>query len=141
MQPSGTDQERVHRDAEAKAFAEAYRHHAGTLRNWFVAYGIGAPVLFLSNEKLWAKFAQTGHAKQIGALFLLGVAAQVSLALVDKYADWLCFIVLTKPETHQGRFHRAAEWWVEANWPSIALDFASLILFALATWIAFSVMT
>ena len=37
---------------EIEELYKAYEEHAKTLRTWLVAYGIGAPVVFLTNEQL-----------------------------------------------------------------------------------------
>ena len=123
--------------SDADAFAEAYRQHAATLRNWYVAYGIGGPVLFLGNEKLAQKLVAAGEFGRVGVLFLLGVALQVALAMCDKYADWICYYQAAKPSALRSPLSPLAEWWVEANWPSLLLDAGSFILFAAATVLAF----
>ncbi len=123
--------------SDADAFAEAYRQHAATLRNWYVAYGIGGPVLFLGNEKLAQKLVAAGEFGIVGVLFLVGVAFQVVLAMFDKYADWICFYQAANPSAPPSPLYGLAAWWVKTNWPSLLLDVGSFILFAAATVLAF----
>jgi hypothetical protein len=118
---------------EADAFTAAYRHHATTLRNWFVAYGVGGPVLFLTNDKLYTALKASGNLGLIGWTFLTGVALQVLLAFIDKYADWICYQKSITNPANPSRLQRAASWWVEANVPSVLLDLASGVLFGIAT--------
>jgi hypothetical protein len=132
-------------DKDAKDYAEAYRQHATTLRNWFVAYGVGGPAVLLTNEKLQLALKSSGSYALVGWFFLAGVALQVLLAFVDKYADWICYWRCEKappaappqappPLTLS---QRLAAWWVQDNRPSIALDLASMAFLAFATGTAF----
>ncbi len=70
-------------------YYKAYEEHSKVLRTWLVAYGIGAPVLFLTNETLAAKLAGSAVAGRVAALFLVGVAAQVLLAAFNKTVMWV----------------------------------------------------
>ena len=47
---------------EEKGFYEAYKGFANNLRTWFLAYGIGAPVVLLSNEDSWSLISNSGSA-------------------------------------------------------------------------------
>jgi hypothetical protein len=57
----------------------AYDEFAKTLRTWLVAYGIGGPVLLLTNETVRQAIAKSGAARCIAGTFLLGVGLQVLL--------------------------------------------------------------
>ena len=66
--------------SEAKAYFEQYWRYCSALRNWFVAYGIGGCVLFISDK---AKIFQdlSAFTKAIVVIaFLFGVVAQILLA-------------------------------------------------------------
>jgi hypothetical protein len=120
-------------------YKEAYRYHSSTLRNWYVAFGIGAPVLFLSNEYLWNKIVNSCNFEVIGFTFFLGVAFQVLLALFDKYASWVGYYERATGNNKHGIIHTIAEWWIQDDFFSFALDLGSLALFGCATFLAFSV--
>jgi hypothetical protein len=121
---------------EAEEYAAAYRQHATTLRNWIVAYGVGGPVIFLGNDKLRDSLRDSGYLQVVGWTFLIGVALQVVLSFLDKYADWICWQDCVTP--NQRRWTRRAKWWVNANWPTMLLESASMILLAVATVFAFN---
>lgn len=74
-------------DSRSELYA-AYDGYSRALRTWLVAYGIGAPVLLMTNDALWLAVAESGDAAWIGALFLVGVALQVVLTAVNKTAMW-----------------------------------------------------
>ena len=58
---------------------EQYAKHSDVLRNWFVGYGIGGVVLFISNHDAFANI-QKSILSEIALWFILGVIAQVALA-------------------------------------------------------------
>lgn len=115
-------------------WSESYRQHATNLRNWFLAYGIGGPVLLLGNEKIWDKFAAAPNAKYISWLFIAGIALQVVLAIVDKYTSWFGAYGSLDLAARRGTMkYKIALIWLDHDWPSIALDCATLVIFGLAT--------
>ena len=118
-------------------FKEAYRQHASTLRSWYIGFGIGVPVLFLSNDLLWEKIVASRRFEHIGLAFFLGVAFQVLLALLDKYASWMCYY--EGMTGHPKPLHNEAKWWMEHDFPSIFLDIGTLFLFGVATYLTFAV--
>jgi hypothetical protein len=121
-------------------YKEAYRYHASTLRNWYVAFGIGAPVLLLSNEYLWKKILASCHLDMICLTFSLGVAVQILLALFDKYASWINYYKSANGNLALNEhLETVADCWMEDNFISIILDIGSLILFEFAAFITFSV--
>jgi len=68
------------------AFYEPYKTFSTSLRAWFIAYGIGAPVIFLSNESTRNAISSYDYNKLLISLFLLGVVIQIIEALLYKYA-------------------------------------------------------
>jgi hypothetical protein len=73
---------------EEVGFYEAYAGFARTLRTWFVAYGIGGPVLFLTNDNAAKTFRGAPSAHLIAYSFLSGVLLQILAALLSKTAMW-----------------------------------------------------
>lgn len=77
-------------------WAEAYRQHSTTLRNSFVLYGIGG-LVFMNNEKIWDKIAESDSAECIGWAFLLGVLFQIVLSTLDKNSVWVGYYSKMNP--------------------------------------------
>jgi hypothetical protein len=128
------------RDEERDLF-NIYNEFAKSLRTWFIAYGIGGPVLLLTNEAVQSKIANSGFARCIGLAFLIGVALQVLLALLDKNALWGCYMAERHPDRRKKRGYRVAKWVAYAFWPEFLLDFLSLVFFACATYRVFIILT
>lgn len=83
--PDATSQPR---HSEHVAYFKVYEEYAKTLRTWLVAYGVGAPVLFVTNKDVADKLAASHAASAIAELFLSGVALQIFLAIVNKTVMW-----------------------------------------------------
>jgi len=89
------------RDEERKYLSAAhfanYQEYNKALRTWFVTFGLGAPALFLVNDKLWPKFDAYGHHTRIVVYYLIGCAVQVPSTnmklLGDCYAKDIAAVV------------------------------------------------
>jgi hypothetical protein len=65
-------------------FYEAYVDFARNLRIWLLAYGIGGPAAFLTNEGAARILRSSLFGRQITYCFMAGVALQVFVALLYK---------------------------------------------------------
>ena len=80
--------------SSAAELFKVYAEYSKTLRTWLVAYGIGAPVLFLTNETLARTFVKSPQARIVAFSFLMGVLLQVFLALLNKNVMWVCYAAI-----------------------------------------------
>lgn len=119
---------------------EAYSQHSAVLRTWLVAYGIGAPALFLSQDKIWQALAKSGQLPTIGFLFLFGVFLQVFLAAINKSVMWACYYGDIEPSYQTTRRYRGALWLSERYSIDITCDLVAMASFALATYQCFRVL-
>ena len=126
---------------EAESLFKAYEEYAKTLRTWLVAYGIGGPVLLLTNEAVRGRVVASGSARHIGALFLGAVGAQVGLAFLNKTVLWANYFAQLRPELADTKRYRFASWVAEQYWFDALVDVASLLMFGWATWDAFRIVT
>ena len=122
-----------------KGFFDAYASAATNLRTWFVAYGIGAPVLFLSNEVLWQALSKAKCAECVAFLFLMGVGFQVLIAIINKNAMWFCYFGECKASFKETRRFKFWDWVSEQFWIDIVCDFTSIACFIVATYRVFQV--
>lgn len=70
---------------------DQYVRHADLLRNWFVGYGIGAVVLFVSGQSVLSTFPQ-GEIVMIAKWFILGIISQVLLAFINKLYNFQLYL-------------------------------------------------
>jgi hypothetical protein len=119
--------------ARAQRRFELYADYAKMLRLWLVAYGIGAPVLFLTRPDVAAKLFERGNATTIAIIFLVGVAAQVLNAAVNKWAAWYIYAGVADEEFQDTRRYKVSAWISGQFWIDLSLDLAAMVLFAWAT--------
>lgn len=115
-------------------FYDAYSHFGRTLRLWFIAYGIGAPVVFLNNPAAVKPLFSSGWGQPVAFAFLLGVGLQILVALIYKGAMWYLYLGEIDDEFKQRARFKVAEWLSEAFWIEALADLGSLLLFSWATY-------
>lgn len=130
MLPKANDYDEAQRVSHFNNYADYSR----TLRAWLVAYGIGGPVLFVTNEKVTERIAKSGYANEIIVLFLLGVALQIILATINKWGAWHMY--RGAGDAKYCRTWRYKLWGFinEQSWIDFVIDLWSLLMFMLATW-------
>lgn len=117
---------------------EVYKDHSNVLRTWLTAYGVGAPVLLLSQEKLWEKLGQAGNLREVAIAFLLGVALQALLAAINKYVMWSCYYGSISESYAKGKTFRLAQVIAGYVWIDLLVDAASIGCFVWGTYRCFS---
>ena len=117
---------------EADDFFKNYAEYAKTLRAWLVAFGIGGPVLFLTNKEVAASLTRAGHARLLVSLFLIGVALQVIGALINKWAAWYLYRGAHSDDFTNQVGYRVWSWINDQTWFDIVVDIASFVLFGAA---------
>jgi hypothetical protein len=113
----------------ASAYFESYAEYNRILRSWFVAFGIGGLAMFLVEERLRDALTASGEARWVVGLFLAGVALQILVAGLNKYANWYCYA--GEDDTS---YRRTAAY---RFWSGIARQFIIDVVIDLATAIAF----
>jgi hypothetical protein len=130
---------------QSDGYYKVYEEYSKTLRTWFVAYGIGAPVLVLNSDNLRAALVASGGARTTALLFLAGVGLQVLLATVNKTVAWVIYAELesplaaedSKPST-RWRF-KVADAISEQFWIDFVVDIATGVVFVLGSLRIFSI--
>ena len=120
---------------------KVYQSYGNALRTWLVAYGIGGPVLMLTNDSVRARIAASGSSRSIALCFLIGVAVQVAITAANKTIMWAQYFSTIHPPALKMKRYRLAAWLAEQLWIDITLDCVSIGLFVVATYRAFSILT
>jgi len=119
-----------------ESYLSAYSEYSKTIRTWFVAYGIGAPALLLTNADLARALRGSGHVREIALLFLIGVGLQVALAAANKASMWGNYYGETKLSFKKTKRYAVGYWFSEQYWIDLSVDLLSFAAFALATsWV------
>ena len=114
-------------------FYEAYSGFARSVRVWFISYGIGAPVIFLTNNEAWKVMAASGQGRSVAYLFLAGVAIQILAALLYKTAMWYLYMSELAFDTKHRRMYTIAEWLSESYFLEWIFDLTTLVVFVMGT--------
>jgi hypothetical protein len=118
----------------AEEYFECYAEFSKTLRTWFIAYGIGAPILFLSNKALWDTIKSSSNIGIISLFFLFGVSIQVLEALLNKISMWYLYQGEEKPQFKSKILYKVLYNISECYSLDILFDIITLGFFATATW-------
>ena len=78
-------------DIKEKGYFQQYWLYCSALRNWLVAYGIGACALFLTDTADIFKGTTEKKRLAIVVAFLSGVAAQIFLTFIIKIMQWYLY--------------------------------------------------
>ena len=126
-------------ESQADQYFNVYAELSKTLRTWLVAYGIGAPIVLLTNASFSTVIRKAGDSKYIAGAFLLGVAAQVALAAINKISMWALYYGETQPAYKMTRRFKFAHLVSETFAIDFLLDIGAIVAFTWATWVAFCV--
>jgi hypothetical protein len=116
-----------------------YAEYSKTLRAWLVAYGIGGPVLFFTNQDLTQAIANSPNKRLILALFLIGVSSQVLLAFLNKWCAWHIYAGENDRKYRDKLIYRVWAWINDQSVIDFAIDAISLVAFAYSTWLTLKV--
>ncbi len=134
FKPESPDNEKI-----ATGSFAAYSEYNKTLRTWLVAFGIGGPALFMTNDAIAKRLAAVGTLKMVVALFLAGVGVQVIGALLNKACNWYVYQAYSPGGVKGTLRHRCAEWLTSHFWIDVFLDLVSISVFGWALWLLFTV--
>ncbi len=118
---------------QESGFYEAYAGFARNLRIWFIAYGVGGPVVFLTNEAAGQALLASGPARRIAYTVLAGVGLQILLALLYKTAMWYLYLGELDDSRKSWMLYKVSEWLSDSYWIELVSDAATLVLFGWAT--------
>ena len=128
-----------------------YAEYSKTFRSWMVAYGIGGPVLLLTNKEAPRVLATSPHLKTIVTLFVLGVSFQIALALINKWAAWHMYRGAYSRYLHQkgdpecdghhfSKSYGVWRWINKQSWIDLVVDICALLSFSVATWVVLRIL-
>src|SRR4051794_3630697 len=94
---------------EETGFHAVYAEFAKNLRIWFLAYGIGATAIFVTNEAVARKLLNSGYAPQVVYLLIGGVAIQIFVALLYKSIMWFLYMGEIYPTKRTSSVYKLAD--------------------------------
>ena len=115
-------------------FYTAYAEFAKNLRVWFLAYGIGATAIFVTNEGAAKRLLSSGAAEGVVYLFLIGVGLQILVALLYKTAMWYLYMGEFDAKEQESWCHRLADKISNSYSLEFLCDLATIFCFGAATY-------
>lgn len=98
-----------------------------------MAFGIGAPALFITQAHLTEPLIKSGQAVCIAILFLGGMAIQIGIAALNKWINWYLYYGEENPELKEGSFYKRVDKVSRWFWLDVSADILSIVLFAWGT--------
>jgi hypothetical protein len=121
---------------EASDYWQSYERFSTSVRNWLIAYGVGGPVLLVSQDSVAARVLASGQVAWIGGFFLAGVLLQVVKGIAYRTTSWYGIESTQTPESHTTWQMRVSQWINGAVWLEVLCDVVTIALFAVATALA-----
>jgi len=125
-------------------YGEAFDRYEKVLRTWFVAYGIGATILFMTQEKLRATLLCHHLRAWVVGLFLVGVLVQEIVSAFYEMCRWDLYY--DEAQKNEGeRDERCpclldiSKWVERSHLIGVSIDSLTIGLFAAATIMAFRI--
>jgi len=118
---------------DAKGYFEQYWRYCSSLRNWFVAYGIGGCILFVSDKAELFQQITLERKRFVVITFLVGVIAQVFLAGLNKWIHWYIYWGKEDEGFRQTWRYKASDWISTQFWIDIVVDLITFGSFGAAT--------
>ena len=125
---------------KSEEYLATYAEHSKVLRTWLVAYGIGAPVLLVTNDTISKAIKASGDGKIIAGCFLSGVALQIFLATLNKASMWGIYYGEENQSFKTSIRYKLTFWFSENYCIDFVADIATLVVFGIATWKAFGLL-
>ena len=116
-----------------------YQEYNKTLRTWFVTFGLGVPALLLVNDKLWPALYAYTHHTWIIQLYIIGCAAQVGVAMLNKFIAWHNYDDHQTSATRDSCLHKLCRKLENVFLIDMVADAITAIAFAYATLLVFEV--
>lgn len=120
---------------DSEGHYKIFEEYSKVVRSWFIAYGVGAPVLFLTQEHISKKIVDSGEGTSIILLFLGGVFIQALIAVINKWNNWYIYLAYDNEKEFgdQTDIVKFCSILSEQAWIDISIDILSFALFIIAT--------
>ncbi|MBW8042467.1 MAG: hypothetical protein FVQ85_21075 [Planctomycetes bacterium] len=121
----------------AKEYFEVYWSYCSALRNWFVVFGVGGCILFVSDKAAIFKEFNKPIKIAIVISFISGVALQILLAMLNKWIHWYIYWGEENQDFQESRLYQIAERVSTWFWIDVSIDLLTIIAFGIATGCVF----
>jgi len=117
----------------------SYQEYNKALRTWFVAFGIGGPVLLLTRESMLSKLSSEMMLKPVAFLFIFGAAVQIFIAFINKIECWYCYYADVNQDYSKTKIGKFMLWLDNQFWIDILCDIMTIVSYLIAIILIFHV--
>jgi len=121
----------------AKEYFEVYWNYCSALRNWFVVFGVGGCILFVSDKAVIFKECNKPIKIAIVISFISGVVLQILLAMLNKWIHWYIYWGEENQDFQESLIYQIAECVSTWFWIDVLIDLLTIIAFGIATGCVF----
>ena len=115
---------------DVKGCFDQYWKHSSVLRNWFVAYGIGALVLVVYNDDTFFKDPQKRNVF-VGAI-VIGISLQILLTFLNKVIHWFVYYGKNLGEFRKTKCYRWSNSLTKCFLIDIVIDILTIVSYTCA---------
>jgi len=116
-----------------KDYFEQYWRYCSALRNWFVIYGIGGCILFITDKAKIFQDIPFIFKSLVILLLFGGVAVQIILAFINKCIHWCVYWGDESESFGKSWLYRMAKRVSSWFWIDVAIDLITFAAFVYAT--------
>lgn len=112
-------------------FLDLYKEYGSSLRNWFVAFGIGSVVFVLGRQDVVAVLKEEGVYFWSFGVLLVGVIVQIVVVFLNKMSNYLNYILAIENRDAKDKW--------EAFWSALSYHYWIDVLADIATIACFTI--
>jgi hypothetical protein len=121
------------KEKDETGFYEVYANFARLFRGWLVAYGVGAPVVFVSQEAVMKALKAATDGWYVVLAYLAGSILQIMLVWLYKLCMWWAYLEEMGSLARGSYRYRFVDWFTNIFWVEGVVDFITVGLFVYAT--------
>jgi len=114
-----------------------YNDYNKALRAWFVAFGVGLPVVYISSKEARDYLGSLVSHELVIIFFVLAMCLQIIIAFVNKYVSWCAYRTEGNLVSNlsTSKFVLWVKSWENAIWLDVLVDVLSLVFFGISIFI------
>ncbi len=120
-------------NSDSDKYYEMHESYSKTLRAWLVAYGVGGPIIFLTQKDVAKSISSSEDALLITCLFFGGVILQIFVTALNKWINWYLHLFTADPDWVETKGLRIIKWIKGIAIVDILCDVGAITLFMWAT--------
>ena len=115
-------------------YLEIYASFSRNLRGWLIAFGVGAPVLLVSQESVATRLSASPRFEFIVWTFFVGLTSQILAVFFYKMTLGGLYLGEEGQYSKDGRWWKFCYWSYRQQWLELIPDVVTLVAYAVAVY-------